>query len=207
MNTGQRTLLYLFCLIVLAIFLLVSATPAPASAFIIVFLIILPVIVSAAIAGLAYLTGRKKTASLPRTGKSIPIVNRVLLRAEARFPFDLFPDAIIISENEVTVIRKVFFFSGWTETVPVADIKRITYFKGPFFATLAIEQKNGEKIGIGYLNSEDAFFAREIIEGLILKHEGKVHIPPAAPPAVEAEILREAGKEPDEEKEKLEKAL
>lgn len=207
MNTGQRTTLYLLCLIALAFFVLVSATPPPALIIVLLALIAVPLAVSIAVAGVAYLTGSKKTVSSAPSGKSIPVVNRVLLRAEARFPFDLFPDAIIVSENEVTIIRNVFFFTGWTEAVPLADIARTVYFKGPFFATLIIEQKNKEQVSIGYLNSDDAFYAREIIEGLLLKQKGAVKIPPGTPPPVEAEILREAGKEPEEEKDKLKKAL
>lgn len=95
--------------------------------------------------------------------------NKVLLHVKAVFPFDLFPNELIIDLSKVTFIMKEFFGSGAMEAVYVKDIADVIVETGPVFSTLRIVDISfgANKHIIHYLKRKDAFRAREIIEGLI----------------------------------------
>lgn len=205
MTTGQRTLLYLLFLVSIMAYMVLSS--APPLTLLIVFLVLMaiPFALSIALVILAAASSGKNTE--PDTGPTVPLVNKTLIRVQAFFPFDFFPDMLIVNEADIVIVQKTFFFTGWTETVPVNEIKRVVLFKGPFFSSLTVELKSKEKLTIGYLRRADAYAAKEIIDGLILKQEGRVTIPKHTDVSVEREILRQAGKSPAAEKETLEKPL
>jgi hypothetical protein len=95
--------------------------------------------------------------------------NRVLLHVKAVFPFDLFPNELIIDLAKVTFVMKEFFGSGTMEAVYVKDIADVIVETGPVFSTLRIVDISfgANKHFIHYLKKKDAFRARELIEGLI----------------------------------------
>jgi hypothetical protein len=186
-------------------FVLISAPPQ--TIFIVLLILLaLPFLLTVLVAVLASFTGNGKRTSQP-AGETTSLVNKTLLQVRALFPFDFFPDALIVEENDVVIVKKIFFFSGWTESIPISDIKRTILSQGPFFSSLSIQQKSKEEVTVGYLRKTDAFAAKEMIDGLLLKHEGVVKIPKKIPLPVEKEILKQAGKNPSAQKKVLEKPL
>ncbi len=95
--------------------------------------------------------------------------SRVILRVSSIFPFDFFPDDLIISENQVDIVMREFFFAEHIETVRIRDIQQVTVETSVLFAQLRISMLKPEStpIAISYLIRSEALLARRIIYGLI----------------------------------------
>jgi hypothetical protein len=103
----------------------------------------------------------------------------VLFKAKTIFPFDFFPNDLIIDITKVTVITRNFFFSGQTQSINIKDILDIVVETGPFFATIRVIDMGylpTNKIHIKYLKKKDAMQARAIIEGLLAANKAGVDI-------------------------------
>ena len=101
--------------------------------------------------------------------------SQVLLRVRAFFPFDFFPDEVIVDTNRVNVIKRNFFLSERVHGIPVANILDVFVEHGPIFAALKIVDSGfiENEIEVNYLRKEDAEKARELIQGLIdVKKQG-----------------------------------
>lgn len=55
--------------------------------------------------------------------------HRILYEAASVFPFDFFPDRIVIDENKINIIHGVFFYSNKIFTILLEDVKNtfLTY--------------------------------------------------------------------------------
>jgi hypothetical protein len=95
--------------------------------------------------------------------------NRVLFKCSTIFPFDIFPDQVVIDENKLTIINQLFFWSSTTYSILIKNILGVTVSSGLFFSTLNIEvigfEENPEPVK--YLLNEDARKIKRIITGLI----------------------------------------
>jgi hypothetical protein len=95
----------------------------------------------------------------------------ILLTASAVFPFDLFPDYIIIDENKVTVIHRDFVGIQHIHSVMIEDITNVDVEAGIFLAKLSITDSTNQRfptsITISKLHRRDALHARRLIQGLI----------------------------------------
>ena len=96
-----------------------------------------------------------------------------LLHATAIWPFDLFPNEVLIDSTKVSFIFKNFMFKE-TRAVLIKDISDVVVDATPFFATLTVVDKGlvENSLSIRFLNKEAALSARRIIQGLMAaKHE------------------------------------
>jgi len=94
--------------------------------------------------------------------------NRILVSISSHgLPFDLFPDTINVEEGRITIINR-HLFSSEVHSVDIKDISNIFINRTIFFAQLVIISKTFEEneIKIRNLKTEEAVFARRIIEGL-----------------------------------------
>lgn len=93
----------------------------------------------------------------------------VLFRTSTVFPFDIFPDELIVDLTKVTLITRNFFLSGQTQSVYLKDIMDVVVETGPFFSTLRIIDPEfaQNKFEVNHLNRKSAAEARRIIEALI----------------------------------------
>lgn len=94
--------------------------------------------------------------------------NRILASVSSHaFPFDLFPDTIIIEEGRITIISR-HLLSSEVHSVDINDISNIFINTTIFFSQLVIISNTFEdnKIKIRNLRPREAVFARRIIEGL-----------------------------------------
>lgn len=101
--------------------------------------------------------------------------NRTLLKVKTVFPFNFFPDEIIIDEIKVSIIHNLFFFSNQIRSVAHEDILNVVIEHHIFFATLEIMNRFfvEQPITVRYLRKDDALLARSIIQGIIIaKKEG-----------------------------------
>lgn len=104
--------------------------------------------------------------------------NAVLFTARSVWPFQLFPDRLIIREKDLTFVRKEFFWSGSTETVLIKDIFNIRSHSGPIFGSLEFEKRLFEaSFAMNNMWKSDALKAKQIIDGLMIAEEDDMTMP------------------------------
>ncbi|MDO8452707.1 MAG: hypothetical protein Q7S79_03055 [bacterium] len=96
-----------------------------------------------------------------------------LFQASAIWPFDLFPNELLIDSTKVSFLFKSML---WRETrcVLIKDITDVVVDATPFFATLTVVDRGmiENSVSIRFLNRDVASRARRIIQGLMAaKHE------------------------------------
>lgn len=103
---------------------------------------------------------------------------RMLLRISAFFPFDLFPDVVIVDECKVSIIFRQFFFSEDVHSVSIDMIRDVNVETGPFFASLKIVPDGypGQSLIVRYLKKKDANLARSVIQGLMVVKRNKIDL-------------------------------
>lgn len=118
------------------------------------------------------------TSELEQLNRLISRTQRVLLRANTFFPFDFFPDEIVIDENQVNIIRRRFIATKDIESILISEIKSVTVSTSLFFSSLTISRlkPNYEDINIDYLPNQAAKDARQIIQGLMVSEKAEVDI-------------------------------
>lgn len=107
--------------------------------------------------------------------KLIQKSDRVLLRIKSVFPFELFPDTIVIDESKVNIIHRIFFWTAAIQSIPIAHIQDIEVDTSVLFATLKILPSGFSVVSmtenwlkVNYLWRNDALRARRIISGLLI---------------------------------------
>lgn len=102
----------------------------------------------------------------------------VLLKIKAVFPFDFFPNELIIDFHKVSVCYNEFFFSSSIQSISYKDIADVTIDTNPFFATLKIINRISVKssVVIEYLKKNEAIHARKLILGLLVLDREKVDV-------------------------------
>lgn len=102
--------------------------------------------------------------------------SRVLFKAESVFPFDLFPDTIVIDETKVSIIYKSFFLTEIVHTILIKKIMDVRVESSLLFATLIfIPFVNFESpIEVRYLKKAAAHSARRLIQGIITCNENQI---------------------------------
>jgi hypothetical protein len=97
------------------------------------------------------------------------------------FPFDFFPDELVIDSGKVTIVKNYFYFSKQMRNISLDDIGDVMIETGPFFATLVILDKSAgnvikEDLKIHFVDKSKAFEARKLIQGLIICRKEKVDL-------------------------------
>ena len=102
----------------------------------------------------------------------------VLLRVSAVFPFDLFPDEIVVDKNKISVIHRMFFSSEEIRSIPIDGIADVIVDSGPLFAAVRIVNTRftHEPLVVQYLKKEDARKVQEVIQGLVLAQQKEIDL-------------------------------
>jgi hypothetical protein len=97
---------------------------------------------------------------------------KVLLKCNTVFPFDPFPNTIIIDYNKVDIIYRHFFETSGTVSIPIDHINHVSVDSAFFLATLRIEMKGMDKNPppLKNLSPRDAHMAKNLLLGLIGAH-------------------------------------
>lgn len=103
---------------------------------------------------------------------------RMLFRVSAVFPFDLFPDELIIDECKVSIIFREFFFSQDVHCINIEQIRDVDVETGPFFAKLQIVPDGypSHPLIVRYLIKKRAYQARSIIQGLMVAKRNNIDL-------------------------------
>ncbi len=99
----------------------------------------------------------------------------VLFTCDTFFPFDLFPNTLIIDYNKVDIIYRQFFGNNHTVSIPIAQLNYVGVDSVLFLSTLKLETKGLEQNPepIHSLRTRDAQYAKNLIFGLMAaeKHD------------------------------------
>lgn len=101
--------------------------------------------------------------------------SRVILDIRTVFPFNFFPDDLIVDETKVSIHTNFFFYSKEVRSIDFKDIFNVVVQQGVFFATLEIVDRyfSHQVIKVKFLKKKEAIVARKIIQGMIIaKKEG-----------------------------------
>lgn len=98
--------------------------------------------------------------------------DNVLMKIKAVFPFDLFPNTVIIDANKVTVIDSIFFASETVTSILLEEITDVVVESNFFLAKLNITYSHHplkpEYYAVPALKKREALRAKEIIQGLLV---------------------------------------
>jgi hypothetical protein len=62
----------------------------------------------------------------------------ILFSASTVFPFDLFPDQIVLDRSQLTITHRWFFWLGNVTSVRIEDIINVNVNAGPFFGSVQV---------------------------------------------------------------------
>lgn len=104
----------------------------------------------------------------------------ILFQFQTAFPFDFFPDKIIIDENKVNIVSRDFLFNYHVRSIVIEDITDVSVDTGIFFATLTIVDSSNYRFpiteSIRFISKENALKARKLIQGLILAKSNNIDL-------------------------------
>ncbi len=115
------------------------------------------------------------------TQEKIAVVNRncdnVLLQIKTVFPFDLFPDTIIIDENKVSIVHKTFFASESITSILLKELTDVSVETNIFFAKLNFTYSHHPMRpmyeSVSFLRKAEALESKRILEGLLVLRIGE----------------------------------
>lgn len=93
----------------------------------------------------------------------------VLFTCRTIFPFDLFPNTLVIDYNKVDIIYRNFFSTSQTVSIPIIHLNYVGVDEAFFLATLRIETLGLEQNPkpLIFLGAKDAQFAKNLLFGLM----------------------------------------
>lgn len=93
-----------------------------------------------------------------------------LFKVKAVFPFDLFPEEILLDHHKIDVVNYYFFASKEITSIPLKEVSAITVLTSPFFATMQIANRvpMNPTLEVKYLPIDKAVKFRKIAQGLIV---------------------------------------
>lgn len=100
----------------------------------------------------------------------------ILLKVTSVFPFDFFPDDIIVDKNKVSIIHRIFFSTQLIRSIPIEGIGDVIVQSGPLFASLTMINMRfiHEPMTVQYLRKHDAIRVQQVVQGLVLAQQQQV---------------------------------
>ncbi len=101
-----------------------------------------------------------------------------LLIVDAVFPFDLFPDRIVIDRAKVTVIKRNFFFSEQKSSISTEDLLNVEMGLGPFFGTIKLHSRffvDGSQ-EVKFLWRKDARLVERILQAIVIARQHGIDV-------------------------------
>jgi len=109
--------------------------------------------------------------------KNLAAQSRIICQVRSAFPFQLFPDELIVEADKLTVIHRTF---AWKNIfpLPIDTLNNVNVTRALIFATLSFEIHGYEKNpdNIQYLWPSDAAKAKRCIMGLIGAHKAGIDL-------------------------------
>lgn len=108
--------------------------------------------------------------NLDKLDKLVYKSKSVILAIKSVWPFDFFPDEIVMDETKVSIIHRVFFFSNQIRSIEYKDILNVIVEHSIFFASLQIIDRYFQELPVvtRYLKKDEAILAKRVIQGMII---------------------------------------
>ncbi|MDQ3008528.1 MAG: hypothetical protein M3Q81_02940 [bacterium] len=96
--------------------------------------------------------------------------NETLIQIKSVFPFDFFPDEVVLDRFKINIIKREFFFTERSVTIPLSGGTNIRVNKGPFMSQIEINDRLSEieSVKVRFLKNDDAVRFREVVEGMVI---------------------------------------
>lgn len=102
--------------------------------------------------------------------------HEILYKTKTVFPFDLFPDVVIIDREKLTLIQRFFFFVEKVISIPIRDILNVEANTGPFLGSVRTASRYfiTTPLSIKYLWRKDALRMQRLLQGYIIANERSI---------------------------------
>jgi hypothetical protein len=102
--------------------------------------------------------------------------HEILYKAKTVFPFNFFPDTIIIDKEKLTIIARYFFWVAKITSVPIRDILSVEADVGPFFGSIHLTSRYffTNPHSINFLWRKDVFKIQKLVQGFIIANEREI---------------------------------
>lgn len=120
----------------------------------------------------------KKAAIMKKVDFLIKRSDEVVYRIKSVFPFDFFPDEVIVDRTKIDILYGMFFATREIMSILIENIYEVTIDYSLFFATLRF-RVIGYQVDpppIYFLKKNEAIRLRHIVTGLILAHKDKLDL-------------------------------
>lgn len=103
--------------------------------------------------------------------------NDLLAIATAVFPFQLFPDTIMLDRTKLTIIKRTFFFTQESMSIRIEDILNVSTSVGPFFGSITIASRvmsSEDHFTTNFFWRDDAIRLKHIIQGYVIAQHNNI---------------------------------
>lgn len=92
-----------------------------------------------------------------------------LLRIKATWPFDFFPNELVIYTDRIIYHERFFVFDNASTTISITNIVFCEIINSMLFAQLILQDKFGDRIAIKWLHKTDAHKVKELIDHMMMQ--------------------------------------
>lgn len=119
----------------------------------------------------------KVIKEVDKLDKLVDETNSVIYEISSVFPFQIFPDKLIIDENKVTIIRREFLFKR-IYPILLSDILTVKVDRSILFSSLNFEVKRYHSTPrpLVYLKPKEANRARQYVIGLVQAKRARIDL-------------------------------
>lgn len=120
--------------------------------------------------------------------------SKIIYKARSAFPFQLFPDEIVVETDKITVIHRSLWFKT-VSPIPLDNMMSVSVTRGILFASMSFEITGFETNpgDISHLWPSDAARAKRFIIGLIQARKQQIDLTHVTPDDIR-EHVEEIGK-------------
>jgi hypothetical protein len=138
---------------------------------------------------------RKNSKNSEKLDNLINYTNARLYKLSSVFPFDLFPNDVIINQKQVQIVNRYFFFARRDFPILIKNILVPVVETSIFFASLSMEVVGFEQNPdpVKFLKKDEALRAKAIIMGLIVCDKEGIDLSKYSPEDILAKV-EEIGK-------------
>lgn len=122
-----------------------------------------------------------------------------LIRSKTVFPFDLFPDTVIIDTTKVTIVRKQMFATEAIITIPLKDVADAHVQTALFLASVTVAYMphstspgmiRPEEETVSCLKRSDAIAIKNILKGVLVAAAEEIDLAKLTPEEVASVVTR-----------------
>lgn len=126
--------------------------------------------------------------------KPVSEISKELMRLKAVWPFDFFPNEIIIEEKRLVINIRHFWGSNTLNTMDMKELIVFEVTQSPLFASIFVK---GGPMGVvdfslNWFKVDEARKAKSLIDGLVMKEKGVIQVP-SSDTNKQVEILEQVG--------------